>query len=265
MANDPRTSEAGSKKGDPVQRLITIGGGIIGLWGAAVTVITGYNTARLQSLENNLSQLREERVWAKELYSQYDSIVTKKDSPEAQLARLEALLALVELTDQENVKDLWGRLIKQQAGRHRQQVTDGAQTGDRRAASLEQQFARLERAASATAAQAKPVWSNYDFDIFWCPGEGNKAAANAIAGLKTEDPGAVGNWRVRGIKRNSSIIGNKAPYSIVWDYPDEEPIADTLAKRLRALDLPHMKGTDLRILRSARVSTRWYLSVFVCR
>jgi hypothetical protein len=262
-----KTGETGDAEGaDPktgsIQRLITIGGGVIGLWGAAMTVVTAYNTSRLQNLENNLSQLKEERVWAKELYAQYDAIVTNEAQPQAQLDRLNGLLALAELTDQKPLKDQWSRLIKQQAARYGARVTE-TQPNNPATQALVQQFEQLERAASATAVQAKPVWSNYDFDIFWCPGAANQAAAEAIAKVKQEDPNAVGNWRVR--QASKAWTADKAPYSIVWDYKDEEPIAHSLAARLQSQGPAEMQGAPLRILHSTRAGSRWYLSVFVCQ
>lgn len=249
---------------DTFQKWVALGGALITAWGAYVTIQTTRNANDLRQIETKLTTLREERLWAKELYAQFDAIVSNKADEQARIDRLAGLLALTELTDQRDLKAQWALLIKQQAGRYAAALS--AQSPQETAAVAEQlqQYRQLQQDATATVQQAKPSWSNYDFDIFWCPGAANQAAAQAIARLAKEDPNAKGNWRLKPLRGNEPIIGNKRPLSIIWDHDDELPYAQTLARRLKELGIPQLRGTELRLLRSSPRQTRWYLSVFVC-
>ncbi len=250
---------------DAFQKWVALGGALITAWGAYVTIQTTRNANDLRQIETRLTTLKEERLWAKELYSQFDAIVSIKADEQARIDRLAGLLALTELTDQSDLKAQWALLIKQQAGRYAAALSAQASPGNAAVAEQLQQYRQLQQDATATVRQAKPSWSNYDFDIFWCPGPANQAAAQAIVRLAGEDPDAKGSWRLKALRGDEPIIGNKRPLSIVWDHDDELPYAQALERRLKALDLPQLRGTDLRLLRASPKETRWYLSVFVCR
>jgi hypothetical protein len=261
----------GDARGSPLSRLdrfqkwVALGGAVITAWGAYVTVQTSRNANDLRQIEAKLTTLKEERLWAKELYSQFDAIVSGKADEQARIDRLAGLLALTELTDQRDLKAQWALLIKQQAGRYAAALTAHSAPGNAAIAEQIQQYRQLQQDATATVRQAKPSWSNYDFDIFWCPGAANQAAAEGIARLAKEDPNAKGNWRLKPLRGDEPVIGNKRPLSIIWDHDDELPYAQMLARRLKELDIAQLRGADLRLLRSSPQETRWYLSVFVCR
>jgi hypothetical protein len=239
---------------DTFQKLVAIAGAIITGWGAYVTIHLG-------NIDSKLTNLKEERVWAKELYSQFDAIVSKEADEQARIDRLAGLLALSELSDEKQFRAQWGTLIRKQASRYESALLSRAPSPE--VTAQLQQYRALRQDAAASVVQANPVFSNYDFDIFWCPGEANRAAAQEIANLKKQDPSASGNWRLRPVKGGGSWIADKKPFSIVWDYEDEKPIAEALGDKIDGLKL--IQGTALRRLRSTTLGTRWYLSVFVCQ
>ena len=265
-ATQPKTAASLLGRLDTFQKVVAAAGAIITAWGAYVTIETNRNGDQLRAIESRLTGLKEERSWAKELYVQFDGIVSSKDATEqARIDRLAGLLALAQLTDQRDLKAQWALLIRQQAERYAEALS--AKTPDKNATVDRQlqQYRELQQEATSTVTRAKPSWSNYDFDIFWCPGEANKTAAEVINKLKNEDPDAVGNWRLREAAPTSRLITGNGPYSVVWDYPDEEAIAHTLATRIRESGPAQMKDIQFRILESKRPGSRWYLSIYVCR
>lgn len=249
---------------DSFQKVVALGGAIVTVWGAVVTVTTTRNASKLKEIESRLTTLKEERSWAKELYSQFDAIVSKEASEQARIDRLAGLLALADLSDQPELKEQWARLIREQVSRYQASLQAKSPAPNPQVAAQLQQYQQLREDAAAAVVEANPRYSNYDFDIFWCPGDDNRSVAEAIAALKKEDPDASGNWRLRAVSGREAWVSDKQSYSIVWDYEDERPIANALAARLQKLAPPQMAGVRLWRLQSTNPSTRWYLSVFVC-
>jgi hypothetical protein len=250
---------------DGFQKVVALGGAIVTVWGAVVTVTTTRNAAKLREIESRLTTLKEERSWAKELYSQFDAIVSKDASEQARIDRLAGLLALADLSDQSELKKQWARLIREQVARYETALKAKSPSPNGQVAAQLEQYKQLREDAAASVVESSPRYSNYDFDIFWCPGDANRSTAEAIARLKEEDPNSSGNWRLRAVSGKEPWVADKQTYSIVWDYEDERPIATALTDRLQKLAPAPMAGIRLRRLQSTNPTTRWYLSVFVCR
>lgn len=87
-------------------------------WGAYVMIQTNQNANALSNIQTQLSARKEERLWAKELYTQFDSTVSRSADDGARADRLAGLPALTELTDQPRLKSEMRRLIREQGAKY---------------------------------------------------------------------------------------------------------------------------------------------------
>lgn len=219
-------------------------------------VVTAYTTIQLNKLKDEVDRLQKERTYATDIYTRYDAIMTSKATPEERVARLGGLLALTELIDAKHptLRQRWAALIEAQSKFGAASAPDNP--------ALSSQYRDL--AARAAQVAKGYSWSNYDFDIFWCRGQGRDAAAKAIAEqvatLKAADPAAAGSWRVRS---HGGATLKPGRFSITYDYEDERSHAENLKELLGLRSIPSA-GTPFTIEKPRSASSRWYLSVWVC-
>lgn len=136
------------------QKIIALVAAILGIY---ATFQSTRNSTRLGDIETRLASLKEERIWAKELYTQFDAIVSKGADDQARVDRLAGLLALTELTDQPRVKSQLSLLIKQQAARYEAALTAKSSPNAPGVALQLQQYRQLQAAAGAAVEEAEPA------------------------------------------------------------------------------------------------------------
>jgi hypothetical protein len=157
MASDETSAGAARaanfKLGD-LQQVVAVVAAILGVF---ATYQSTRNSGRLGEIESRLSTQREERNWAKELYTQFDAIVSKDADEEARVDRLAGLLALTELTDQPRVKSQLKRLISQQAARYEAALAAKSSPENPKTAVQLAQYVQLQATAGATNSRSVGV------------------------------------------------------------------------------------------------------------
>jgi hypothetical protein len=266
----------------------------LAIWSGWNTILTSRNTDKIATLSEQQKVLVDERDWVKQIFEKYDVIVSAKDEKlEDKIDRLTGLLALTDLVadSKQELKSRLAQTISDQAERYKvtlnatpspsmpnsavaaisaqldtlQRLADSAVTASK---SLPDATVNLQASAASTA--ASPRWSNYDFDIFWCPTtvDTDQAVriANLVLALKNEDPNASGRWRVRTLSpdKGRSIATEGKGYVIRVGSDDEEKLATTLRDLAKQKGIPSPNGPDFKIVREPANTTPWYLSIYVC-
>jgi hypothetical protein len=267
MASDPGNGGSFFSRLETAHKLVALVSAVLAVWVTYLSIRTGQNQAQLNELEQRLESVKQERVWAKELYTSFDQIVSNEAEEQARIDRLAGLLALSQLTEHEDLRKQWVTLISEQARRYAEQRNRETQVEpDTRSEARDQaqlaQYEQLQKAANIAAVQIGPSWSNYDFDVFACPGKANHAIASRVLAQKRVDAQASGSWRLRAISPRSPLVQDKRPFAIVYDFEDELPLARNLVNLMG--DKGEFQDQPFRLLRSVEKGTRWYVSVFVC-
>ena len=112
--------------------------------------------------------------------------------------------------------------------------------------------------AVATANRAS-VWSNWDFDFFWCEDSGDKGKQEAYEALAIKDSGASGRWRVRMLPNS---INAQSGYGIsgyqVRINPNERDVGNKLKSSLASASTSNRDY----VIREVKNPTPYYVSVF---
>ena len=267
--NDQQTEP---KKGlwsslDTATKLVGVLAAIAGVASTASGILAAKASRDLQQLSSEVSKLQNERTYASDILSRFDSIVTASTTDEVRIDRLSGLLTLTVLIsdDQEDLRKRLGGMIEGQIARSTAAVK--ARTGDNPGAAQQiAQYQVLQRQAARVSNPAR--WANYDFDVFYCTGgpqaAGLKAMADRVVAVRAQDPSANGRWRARPLAPGRVAAEESANrgFSIRYDYADEEPFARELE---RVLNEAKVAGSRKFQAVGAKVaSTPWYLSVFIC-
>lgn len=271
--------------------------------GILITAFTGWAAIQSSLVKSDLEALnkeiasnadqRETRKLNHEInFKIYEEIKdvyrTPNLTPDQVIARLTAIMALVEPNPQSEVRSVLTAAIKSAldnvnitSGQPSEELlkkteaakdkidmilfkADEAESSDTRPKDSQ----RLQAAAKSASAD-KPKWANYDFDFFWCekgenPDANKRAAVEASKLLQSLDPNADGRWRVRMLpaainaKPGYRIDG----YRINVSSDDEAKIATVMDAIFKHNAMP---SPDINFeIRRINYPTPWYLSVFFC-
>lgn len=285
MADDNKPAPTSWLQG--AQAWVALAGAIVTAWGAWITI-------QINQINSRVQQNTAERNWTAIVFDKYSDAITRdKLTTEQRIAALNGLVNLTDLIEREKLRLKMAQVIRDQLDAYSQQLQQlsTTQTGAEKAQTvalaaqagaiadaanvkvnqLVQSAAVNDTGDAATAQPAlKVVWSNYDFDIFYCEGSPEQQAsalqsANAIAALKGLDPGASGRWRVRplSVARNATPGFGISGILIRPSAKDEVTLAQqmlTIIKQRRTLDT----ASDSVRIQSISYPTPYYLSVFVC-
>ena len=268
--------------------------------GAIVALVSSYSAISVNRLNHQISQLTEERRFAAQIMERFDQVVSAKDTAtEVRTARLAGLVNLANLVSPdppELRKGILETITKQAAAyQNTLQTSLSTATTTSEQAIVNNQIDQLdaiEQAAKdglealAKESEAEPLlaipktsvtqavaaqppqtgaFAGYRFDIFWCAGRNNSDAAEDLAQeillLRTADPNASGQWRIRPL----DPVTNRRPGYQVDGYTIRVSAVDEQApaRQLATLAKTRLGGPEFRVKRAGS-RTPDYISVFVC-
>jgi hypothetical protein len=248
----------------------------------AIEGISRRQDLELSARQDARAEVKEMSELTHKIFDEFvEALKDKKNDPEIFIDRMSGVLVLTDAIPNPEQRLRMSQAVQQAIGRVAPQNAasaiqleelkfDAEEVSIRAEAQQKATEIALDNAGTPVAhAATTPAdvgkWGNYDLDIFWCEGQSdsgaNQAIATRIAGFRSTDSKASGRWRLRPLP---VAVNQRSGYRVSGiqvrvSSEDERPIAQQLIKLMDT-----QLGIRQATIKPTIQKTPWYLSVFVC-